>query len=167
MLIPIQPLQQAELPEREKPILKMMGPGLVMAGLAIGSGELIMWPWITSVVGAQLLWAAAIGIFLQLWVNIEIGRWAIVTGESPFTGMARVIKLIVYLFVFLIIVGAFLPGWARETGVALRDLIFGPGHDSPPWVWTAIVFALVAAICFTPTTCARRASVWARACLRS
>ena len=110
MLIPIQPLQQAELPERKKPILKMMGPGLVMAGLAIGSGELIMWPWITSVVGAQLLWAAAIGIFLQLWVNIEIGRWAIVTGESPFTGMARVIKLIVYLFVFLIIVGAFLPG---------------------------------------------------------
>ena len=150
MLTPIQPLQAAELPERKKPIYKMMGPGLVMAGLAIGSGELILWPWITSVVGAQLLWAAAIGIFLQLWVNIEIGRWAIVTGESPFTGMARVFKLIVYMFVFLIIVGTFLPGWARETGIALRDLIFGPGHDSPPWVWTAIVFALVAAILFGP-----------------
>ena len=66
MPIPIQPLQQAELPERTRPILRMIGPGVVIAGLAIGSGELIMWPWITSVVGAQLLWAAAIGIFLQL-----------------------------------------------------------------------------------------------------
>ena len=150
MLIPIQPLKEADLPARDKPMLKMIGPGVVIAGLAIGSGELIMWPWITSVVGAQLLWAAAIGIFLQLWVNIEIGRWSIVTGESPFTGMARVIKLTVYGFVFVIVVGKFLPGWARETGIALRDLIFGPGHDSPPWLWTALVFGLVAAILFGP-----------------
>lgn len=150
MLLPIAPFQKADLPKRDRPLLKMVGPGVVMAGLAIGSGELIMWPWITSVVGAQLLWAAAIGIFLQLWVNIEIGRWSVVTGESPFTGMARVIKLVVYLFVFVIFVGKFLPGWARETGVALRDLVFGPNHDSPPWLWTALVFALVAGILFGP-----------------
>ena len=143
-------LKEADLPAREKSLVKMMGPGIVMAGLAIGSGELIMWPWITSIVGAQLLWAAAIGIFLQLWINIEIGRWSIVTGESPFTGMVRVIKTIVYVWVFMIVVGKFLPGWARETGIALRDLIFGPGHSSPPWVWTAIVFAAVAAILFGP-----------------
>jgi Mn2+/Fe2+ NRAMP family transporter len=143
-------LKEAELPGPEKSLFKMIGPGIVMAGLAIGSGELILWPWITSVVGAQLLWAAAIGIFLQLWINIEVGRWAIVTGESPFTGMIRVIKTILYLWVFLIVVGKFLPGWARETGVALRDLIYGPGHSSPPWLWTALVFAAVAAILFGP-----------------
>ena len=150
MPLPIPSLKEADLPAREKSLVKMMGPGIVMAGLAIGSGELIMWPWITSIVGAQLLWAAAIGIFLQLWINIEIGRWSIVTGESPFTGMVRVIKTIVYVGVFMIVVGKFLPGWARETGIALRDLIFGPGHSSPPWVWTAIVFAAVAAILFGP-----------------
>ena len=150
MPIPVPPLKEAELPGPEKSLFKMIGPGIVMAGLAIGSGELILWPWITSVVGAQLLWAAAIGIFLQLWINIEVGRWAIVTGESPFTGMIRVLKTILYLWVFLIVVGKFLPGWARETGVALRDLIYGPGHSSPPWLWTALVFAAVAAILFGP-----------------
>ena len=150
MPVPIPSFKEADLPARKKSLVKMMGPGIVMAGLAIGSGELIMWPWITSIVGAQLLWAAAIGIFLQLWINIEIGRWSIVTGESPFTGMVRVIKTIVYVWVFMIVVGKFLPGWARETGIALRDLIFGPGHSSPPWVWTAIVFAAVAAILFGP-----------------
>ena len=150
MPLPIPSLTEADLPAREKSLVKMIGPGVVMAGLAIGSGELIMWPWITSIVGAQLLWAAAIGIFLQLWINIEIGRWSIVTGESPFTGMVRVIKTIVYIWVFMIVVGKFLPGWARETGIALRDLIYGPGHSSPPWLWTAIVFAAVAAILFGP-----------------
>lgn len=150
MPIPVPPLKEADLPVREKSLIGMMGPGIVLAGLSIGSGELIMWPWITSIVGAQLLWAAAIGIFLQLWINIEIGRWAIVTGESPFTGFVRVVKVIVYLFVALIIVGKFLPGWARETGVALRDLIFGPQHASPEWLWTAVVFAVIAAILFGP-----------------
>ena len=150
MPLPIPSLKEADLPARKQSLIKMIGPGVVMAGLAIGSGELIMWPWITSVVGAQLLWAAAIGIFLQLWINIEIGRWSIVTGESPFTGMVRVIKTVVYVWVFMIVVGKFLPGWARETGVALRDLIFGPGHSSPPWLWTALVFAAVAAILFGP-----------------
>jgi len=98
MLLNVPPLKEANLPKREKSILRMMGPGIVMAGIAIGSGELVMWPWITSIVGADLLWAAAIGIFLQLWINIEVGRWAVVTGESPFNGLARFFKLTVYLF---------------------------------------------------------------------
>ena len=70
MPIPLPPLKEAELPGPDKSLFKMIGPGVVMAGLAIGSGELILWPWITSVVGAQLLWAAAIGIFLH------IPRWS-------------------------------------------------------------------------------------------
>ena len=150
MPIPVPPLKEADLPERKSSLAKMMGPGLVMAGIAIGSGELIMWPWITSVVGADLLWAAAIGLFLQLWINIEVGRWAVVTGESPFTGMVRVLKTIVFLWVALVVVGKFLPGWARETGVALRNIILGVDNSSPEWIWTAIVFALVAAILFGP-----------------
>jgi len=116
MPVPVPPLQQAELPKRKTALFKMMGPGIVMAGIAIGSGELIMWPWITSIVGAQLIWAAAIGIFLQLWINVEVGRWTVVTGESPLIGMVRVVKLIVYLWVFLVVVGKFLPvGLARPA----------------------------------------------------
>jgi hypothetical protein len=150
MLLNIPPLKEADLPKREKPLWKMMGPGIVMAGIAIGSGELVMWPWITSIVGADLLWAAAIGIFLQLWINIEVGRWAVVTGESPFNGMARFFKLSVYIFLFVVFANNFLPGWARETGMALKALLYGPDHDSPQWMWTAIVFAAIAAILFGP-----------------
>jgi hypothetical protein len=85
-----------------------------------------------------------------LWINIEIGRWAVVTGESPLTGMIRIVKLIVYLWVGLVFVGKFLPGWARVTGVALRDLLLGPQHPSPEWLWTGIIFAMIAVILFGP-----------------
>ena len=133
MLIPIQPLKNAELPERRKPIFKMMGPGIVMAGLAIGSGELIMWPWITSVVGAQLLWAAAIGIFLQLWVNIEIGRWAVATGEGIYTGFARMWRLFGPLFMLLVSLQFVLPAWARSSGLAIKAL---PRPTEAWTIWT-------------------------------
>ena len=41
MPLPIPSLKEADLPAREKSLVKMMGPGIVMAGLAIGSGELL------------------------------------------------------------------------------------------------------------------------------
>ncbi len=35
MPVPVPPLQQAELPKRKTALFKMMGPGIVMAGIAI------------------------------------------------------------------------------------------------------------------------------------
>ena len=76
MSIPIQPLEKADLPELKKSMWKMLGPGAVLVGLSIGGGEIVVWPWIAAKFGATMLWAAALGVFIQLWVNIEVGRWA-------------------------------------------------------------------------------------------
>ena len=150
MSIPIEAQQQADLPEREKSFWKMTGPGAVMIGLAIGSGELVLWPWITAKFGTEMMWAAALGVFLQMWINIEIGRWAVATGESPFTGFARISKLWVWFFMSLLFVSAFLPGWGRATGTSLRILLFGIDGPGPDWLWTGIVLALVLVILFGP-----------------
>lgn len=148
--LPIPPLRSADLPAREKSYASMMGPGAVMVGLAIGSGELILWPWITAKFGAQMMWAAALGVFLQLWINIEIGRWAVATGESAFTGFARLSKAWVYFFLTLLLVGAFLPGWGRAVGTSLKILIFGPEGPGADWFWTAVVFIIALGIVFGP-----------------
>ncbi len=76
MPIPIPPLREANLPERKLSFWRLAGPGAIMIGLAIGAGELAVWPWVTARFGAVMVWAAALGVFLQLWINIEIGRWA-------------------------------------------------------------------------------------------
>ncbi len=90
MTLPIPDLRDADLPERERSFWQLTGPGAVMIGLAIGSGEMVLWPWITAKFGTEMMWPAALGVFLQLWINIEVGRWTVATGESAFTGFARI-----------------------------------------------------------------------------
>ena len=121
MAIPIPALRKADLPDREKPLWRMLGPGAIMIGLAVGSGELILWPWITAKFGPSMMWAAALGVFVQLWIQIEVGRWAVATGESAFTGFARMTQLWVYFFLSLMFVGAFMPGWGRAAGQPPRQ----------------------------------------------
>ncbi|MFV2090068.1 MAG: Nramp family divalent metal transporter [Pseudomonadales bacterium] len=150
MTIAIPPLQSADLPDREIGFWKLTGPGAIMIGLAIGSGEMVLWPWITAKFGTEMMWAAALGVFLQLFINIEVGRWAVATGESPFTGFARVSRLWVFFFISLLLVGAFLPGMGRAVGTSLRILFFGEHGPGADWMWTALVIAIALLILFGP-----------------
>lgn len=144
------PLQLAELPARQTPFWKMTGPGAVLVGLSIGGGELVVWPLITAEFGASMVWAAALGIFIQLWVNFEIGRWTIATGESLYTGYSRLWRGFAHCFIFFNVAGWILPAWARTSGSALKALVVGYEHNSPDWLWTAITFAGVALVIFGP-----------------
>lgn len=146
----IAPLRTADLPQRSQSFWRMTGPGAVLVGLSIGAGEIVLWPWITAKFGATMVWAAALGVFLQLWVNIEIGRWAIVTGEAPYTGFARVWMGFIYALLFVGFVTLFLPGWARISGAALKALLFGPDGPGPDWMWTGLTFVSVALVLFGP-----------------
>jgi hypothetical protein len=144
------PLTPADLPRRDRPFWQLTGPGAVLLGLAIGAGEIVIWPLITARHGPSMTWAAVLGVFLQLWVNIEIGRWTIATGESSYTGFTRLWRGFAPLFILFNITSYLIPAWARTSGLALKALLFGPDHASPDWLWTAVTFALVAALLFGP-----------------
>lgn len=146
----ISPLQEHDLPVRQKSFWRMTGPGAVMVGLAIGSGEMVLWPWITAKFGAGMAWAAVLGIFIQMWINFEIGRWAVATGESAFTGFARLSRKFIYVFMAILFTLAWLPGWARATAVCIRYLLFGLEPYGKDWQWTIVVYACVFALLFGP-----------------
>ena len=146
----IPPLREADLPERKLAFWKMTGPGAVLVGLSIGAGEIVIWPRIAAQYGASMAWAAALGVFLQLWVNLEIGRWSIATGESAYIGIARVWRGFAIAFILFNFFGWFFPGWARVSGTALKALVLGPKHPTPDWFWTLITFGLVGAVLFGP-----------------
>jgi Mn2+/Fe2+ NRAMP family transporter len=63
-------------------ILRRIGPGLILAGSIVGSGELIA----TTVLGAEngylLLWLILISCVIKTVVQEELGRHAIGTGET-------------------------------------------------------------------------------------
>lgn len=147
---PLDALGQADLPPLEVPFWKLTGPGAVLVGLSIGAGEIVVWPRLVAQHGHTLIWAAVLGVFLQLWINFEVGRWTIATGETIYTGFRRVWVGFAPLFILFTILGWLAPGWGRTSGLALKALLVGPHGWGSDTAWTVITFAGVAAALFGP-----------------
>jgi hypothetical protein len=47
----------------------MIGPGIILAGLSIGSGEFVLWPRLTAQWGFAVFWAAWIGVTIQFYLE--------------------------------------------------------------------------------------------------
>src|SRR6185436_4763321 len=71
-------------------ILKQLGPGLIISAIIVGSGELIVTPKLGAAVGFQLLWFIILGCFIKVFVQIELGRFAIANGLTTLQAMNSV-----------------------------------------------------------------------------
>lgn len=156
---PLEEFKSEDLPQKKTPNWKLIGPGAVLVGLSIGAGEIIIWPQIVAEYGSSMIWAAVFGVFLQMWINLEIGRWTVATGETVYTAFSRVWRGFAVLFIMLTILGWIVPGWARASGAALKALVgLSVGADwqqNPAWYWsdtfwTTLTFAGVALVLFGP-----------------
>ncbi|MGH3664531.1 MAG: Nramp family divalent metal transporter, partial [Egibacteraceae bacterium] len=47
-----------------------MGPSVILLAVSIGSGEFVLWPFITSQFGLVVMWAAVVGILTQYFINM-------------------------------------------------------------------------------------------------
>lgn len=138
-----------DLPE-PVPLRKISGASVIILATAIGSGEYVLWPYITSQIGFAFMWAALVGFGIQFFLNMEIERYTLATGESAITGFARHWKPWWWLFIIFALCQNFWPGWA--TGGA-TTLSFVFGWENPPIVWITIA-ALIAvglALTLSPT----------------
>lgn len=71
-------------------ILKQLGPGLIIAGSIVGSGELIATTAVGAEAGFVLLWLIIIGCLIKVFVQIEFGKYAIINGKTTLDGMNEV-----------------------------------------------------------------------------
>ena len=165
-LQPLDDFKQADLPQKTKPNWKLMGPGAILVGLSIGAGEIIIWPRIAAEYGGSMVWAAVLGVFLQMWINLEIGRWTIATGETVYTGYCRVWRGFAFVFILLTLFGWLAPGWGQASGLAVKALITNDPYwhqrigDDGKYVaidfwgtktfWTMLTFVGVALVLFGP-----------------
>lgn len=92
---------------------KLIGPSFIILGVGLGSGELILWPYLAANFGLGIIWAAVVGITMQFFINMEIERYTLVTGESVFMGMTRKY-------------GKWIPIWFLLTTLV-------------PWMWPGII----------------------------
>ncbi|MBP61584.1 MAG: transmembrane Mn(2+) transporter [Planctomycetaceae bacterium] len=69
-------------------IFRSLGPGLIIAGAIVGSGELIATTSTGAEAGFSLLWLIIIGCLIKVFVQIEMGRYTIVTGQTSISGLS-------------------------------------------------------------------------------
>jgi hypothetical protein len=110
----LNPLRVKPLP-KPLSLKKLIGPSFILLGLGLGSGELILWPYLTSTYGLGIIWGALLGISFQFFLNMEIERYTLINGESIFVGLARRC-------------GAFAPIWFIFSTLL-------------PWMWPGIIAA--------------------------
>lgn len=134
------PLEHRELPLAPKSV-SALGVGVVVMGLAIGTGELILWPHLITKHGLSLFWMALVGITFQYFINQEVARHALATGESFFTSSSRLFKwLAPFWFVSAILLYIW-PGWSSALGTILAEL-FGFG-SYVSWAILCLVLVLI------------------------
>ena len=69
--------------------MKAVGPGVIVLGVSIGSGEFLLGPAVFVRHGLSLLWVAGVAVYFQTIFNTELMRYTLATGEPVFTGFMR------------------------------------------------------------------------------
>ncbi|HEY0450579.1 Nramp family divalent metal transporter [Actinophytocola sp.] len=135
--MPIRPLPDAP------PSIHLLGPTVFLVALGVGMGESYMWPRLVLVFGPEIRWLFLIGVTLQAVVMLEMARYAMATGESIFSGAARVFKPLMWFFFVTAILVYIWPGHLSAGAAAFEEI------TGIPWVVTACVALILVGILFS------------------
>ncbi len=135
------PLGTQELPEAPK-LRKLIGPSFIILGLGLGSGEVVLWPYMASNYGLGIIWAMVIGITMQFFINMEVERYALINGESVFVGFARILKWLPLWFIVSTFLGFGWPGIGLY-GATLLSNAFGIGNPKIVGIILFIAIGLI------------------------
>ena len=113
-----------DLPDPPTNYWRLVGPGIVAGGVGLSSGEFVLWPFIASQVGLVLLWGALVGVVTQFFLNMEVERYTLATGETAVTGFNRFWKHWGLVFAVLAYFANLWPGWAISSAT-LASYLFG------------------------------------------
>jgi hypothetical protein len=114
--------------------LKAVGPGVIVLGVAIGSGEFLLGPAAFVRHGLSLFWVVVIAVYLQTIFNTEVLRYTLATGEPVFTGFMRTrpsSTLWAWLYAALYFLQIGWPAWAGTAAGAIFFL-FARRLAAPP-----------------------------------
>jgi len=145
-------LRQGKLPKPPK-ASHILGPGIVLAAMGIGMGEMVMWPRMALMWGPGVLWLALVGFTIQYFVQMEMSRWVTATGESFFQATARMgyKKLFSWLFFFGAPVIYFWPGWIGTAGQILSQASGEPFGETS-WQIFAVLGVVAILVLLTLST---------------
>ena len=84
------PSAVAEPPTNLWDSLKQIGPGIILAGTIVGSGELILTTAIGAKYGFVFLWLILFSCVIKVFVQVELGRYAISSGQPTLGALKNI-----------------------------------------------------------------------------
>src|SRR5215218_1111916 len=122
----LEPWGVAELPHAPRPRglawFSAIGPGVIVLGVSIGSGEFLLGPAAFVKYGLSLLWVVGVAALLQTLLNVELMRYTMATGEPIFTGFMRTrphATFWAWTYATLYFLQMGWPGWAGAAAGAV------------------------------------------------
>src|SRR5215212_5743859 len=137
--LPIRPLPKAWDP------VHFLGPGMVLTALGVGLGETYLWPRLVIIFGPNIRILFFLGMLIELFVMLEMARWAMATGESIFFGAARLHPFVMWFFWASAMFIYIWPGHIVLGAQSIETLTGG----GLPWIWTASAGMLLIGLVLT------------------
>ncbi len=140
-------------------MLKVIGPGAIMAATSIGGGEWLVGPAAAVKYSAAIFLIATIAIVLQVIFNLEAIRYTLYTGEPIYGGIMRLKPGPRFWAGFYTVLGFFQLGWPALAGSAAAALLGAwlgrmPGAPDQPaqaWIATGLILGVVIILSFGGT----------------
>ncbi len=92
-------------------VLRRLGPGLIIAGSIVGSGELIATTKTAAEAGISLLWLIVIGCLIKVFCQVELGRYTICHGQTTLSALNTLpgprfkVNWIIWFWILMMIAG--------------------------------------------------------------
>jgi len=148
---------RADLPRAPRPVgfawLGVVGPGVIVLGASIGSGEFLLGPAVFVRYGLTLLWITGVAVWLQTVFNTELMRYTIATGEPVFTGFMRTrpsSTAWAWFYSLMYFLQAGWPAWAANAAGAVFFLVArrlaGPEDAAAVYYLGVATFAVCVAV---------------------
>ncbi len=140
--------------------LRSIGPGLILAGAIVGTGELIQTTHLGARAGFTLLWLVVLSCFIKVFVQIELGRYTVSSGVTTFEAFRRLPGpglLLVLWCAFMVVVtqfqiGAMIGGVGQalhQVAPALNSTLRPAAATRPELPWAVLITLITAAVLVT------------------
>lgn len=131
------------LPKAPKFSISLIGPGIVLIAMGLGSGEFILWPSLVAQFGFGVLLGAVLGIVMQYFVSLEATRYTLATGGTIYEAFYRLNKFLPIWFILSTFASFAWPAIILSAGTILASMLDLSSAKTPTIILLLIIGVLL------------------------
>ena len=133
-------------------LLSNIGPGIVVSGSVVGSGELLVTTRMGAEVGFVFLWGVIVASVIKYFIQLELGRQCLLRDETTIQSLDRVkgFRLRHTSWNAWLCILGFLGVMVALVGIlgSVGGMMSSVFPWLPKWTWNCVIFALLSVLLY-------------------